>query len=43
MATTAKNRSAKAHAPEQLAQKVDLMVQRVERSKNWIVNQALTA
>lgn len=43
MATTAKTRSVTAHVPEQLAQKVDLMVERLERSKNWIVKQALTA
>ncbi|KPW95698.1 MULTISPECIES: CopG family ribbon-helix-helix protein [Pseudomonas syringae group] len=43
MATTAKTRSVTAHVPEQLAQKVDLMAERLERSKNWIVKQALSA
>ena len=43
MANTAKTRSVTAHVPEQLAQKVDLMAERLERSKNWIVKQALTA
>lgn len=43
MASTAKTRSVTAHAPEQLAQKVDLMAERLERSKNWIVKQTLSA
>lgn len=43
MATTAKTRSVTAHVPEQLAQKVDLMAERLDRSKNWIVKQALSA
>ena len=43
MATTAKTRSVTAHVPEELAQKVDLMAERLERSKNWIVKQALSA
>ena len=43
MATTAKTRSVTAHVPVQLAEKVDLMVVRMERSKNWIVKQALSA
>ena len=42
MATTAKTRSVTAHVPEQLAKKVDLMAGRLERSKNWIVKQALS-
>src|SRR3990167_3381921 len=43
MATTAKTRSVTAHVPVQLAEKVDLMAERLERSKNWIVKQALAA
>jgi predicted transcriptional regulator len=43
MATSAKTRSVTAHVPEALAQKVDLMAERLERSKNWIVKQALSA
>ena len=43
MATTAKTRSVTAHVPVQLAEKVDLMFVRMERSKNWIVKQALSA
>ena len=43
MATSAKTRSVTAHVPETLAQKVDLMAERLERSKNWIVKQALSA
>jgi plasmid stabilization system protein ParE len=43
MATSAKTRSVTAHIPEQLAQQVDLMAERLERSKNWIVKQALCA
>ena len=43
MATTAKTRSVTAHVSEQLAQKVDLMAERLERYKNWIVKQALSA
>jgi len=43
LATTAKTRSVTAHVPEQRAQKVDLMAERLERSKNWIVKQALLA
>jgi predicted transcriptional regulator len=43
MATTAKTRSVTAHVPVQLAEKVDLMAERLERSKNWIVKQALSA
>lgn len=43
MAIAAKTRSVTAHILEQLAQKVDLMAERLERSKNWIVKQALSA
>ena len=43
MATTAKTRSVTAHVPMQLAEKVDLMAERLERSKNWIVKQTLAA
>lgn len=43
MATPAKTRSVTAHVPEALAQKVDLMAERLERSKNWIIKQALSA
>jgi len=43
MANAGKTRSVTAHVPEQLAQKVDVMAERLERSKNWIVKQALSA
>lgn len=43
MVTTAKTRSVTAHVPEQLAQKVDLMAEHLERSKSWIIRQALAA
>lgn len=43
MATTVKTRSVTAHIPIQLAEQIDLMAERLERSKNWIVKQALTA
>lgn len=32
-----------AHVPLQMAEKVDLMAARLERSKNWIVKQAVAA
>lgn len=32
-----------AHVPLQLAEKVDLMAERLERSRGWIVKQALSA
>ncbi|MGO8586973.1 CopG family ribbon-helix-helix protein, partial [Rhizobium ruizarguesonis] len=32
-----------AHVPLQLAQKVDQLASRLERSRGWIVKQALTA
>ena len=43
MTTNAKTRCITAHVTEQLPQKVDLMAERLERSKNWIVKQALFA
>ncbi|MDU9392084.1 ribbon-helix-helix domain-containing protein [Pseudomonas sp. zfem002] len=43
MATTAKKRSITAHIPVQLAEKVDLMAERLERSRSWIVKRALLA
>ncbi|PWB37983.1 MULTISPECIES: CopG family ribbon-helix-helix protein [Pseudomonas] len=43
MAATMKTRSVTAHVPVQLAEKVDLMAERLERSRNWIVKQALSA
>jgi len=43
MMTTTKSRSVTAHIPVQLAEKIDLMAERLERSKNWIIKQALIA
>lgn len=43
MAHSAETRVVTAHVPLQLAEKVDLMATRLERSKGWIVKQALTA
>lgn len=43
MAHTAETRVVTAHVPLQLAQKVDQMATRLERSKGWIVKQALSA
>ena len=43
MATTAKTRSVTAHVPVELAERVDEIAERLERSKNWIVKQALSA
>jgi len=43
MATTVKTRSVTAHVPVDLAEKVDEIAERLERSKNWIVKQALSA
>lgn len=40
---SAKTRSVTAHVPVQLAEKVDLLAERLERSRNWIVKQALSA
>ncbi|MDF3935567.1 CopG family ribbon-helix-helix protein [Pseudomonas citronellolis] len=42
MAATAKTRSVTAHVPVELAERVDEIAERLERSKNWIVKQALT-
>lgn len=43
MAVTAKTRSITAHVPVELAERVDEIAERLERSKNWIVKQALYA
>lgn len=43
MATSAKTRSVTAHIPVELAERVDEIAERLERSKNWIVKQALSA
>ena len=43
MAILAKTRTVTAHVPAELAGKVDLMAERLKRSKNWIVKQALSA
>lgn len=43
MATPAKTRSVTAHVPVDLAIRVDEVAERLERSKNWIVKQALSA
>ena len=43
MAATAKTRSVTAHVPVELAERVDEIAERLERSKNWIVKQALAA
>ncbi|MBN0653213.1 ribbon-helix-helix protein, CopG family [Pseudomonas aeruginosa] len=43
MAATAKTRSVTAHVPVELAERVDEIAERLERSKNWIVKQALSA
>ncbi|WP_338580978.1 ribbon-helix-helix domain-containing protein [Pseudomonas sp. MAG733B] len=43
MATTVKTRSVTAHVPVDLAEKIDEIAERLERSKNWIVKQALSA
>lgn len=43
MATPSKTRSVTAHVPVELAERVDEMAERLERSKNWIVKQALSA
>jgi len=43
MAHTAETRVVTAHVPLQLAEKVDQMAARLERSKGWIVKQALVA
>ncbi|MGR4971469.1 CopG family ribbon-helix-helix protein [Pseudomonas sp. LARHCG127] len=43
MTATTKTRSVTAHVPVHLAEKVDLMAERLGRSKDWIVKQALSA
>ena len=43
MAHTAETRVVTAHVPLQLAEKVDQWAIRLERSKGWIVKQALAA
>ncbi|WP_061290047.1 CopG family ribbon-helix-helix protein [Azotobacter vinelandii] len=43
MAATAKTRTVTAHIPVELAERVDEIAERLERSKNWIVKQALSA
>ena len=43
MVGTAKTRSVTAHVPVELAERVDEIAERLERSKNWIVKQALSA
>lgn len=43
MTAAAKSRSVTAHIPVQLAEQIDLMAERLERSKNWIIKQALIA
>lgn len=43
MSATAKTRSVTAHVPVELADRVDELAERLERSKNWIVRQALRA
>ena len=43
MAATAKTRSVTAHVPLELAERVDEIADRLDRSKNWIVRQALCA
>ena len=42
MTVTAKTRSDTAHVPVELAERVDQIAERRERSKNWIVKQALS-
>lgn len=43
MTRTADTRVVTAHIPVQLAEKIDQMATRIERSKGWIVKQALAA
>ncbi|CAI8775486.1 CopG family transcriptional regulator [Pseudomonas sp. IT-196MI5] len=43
MATTVKTRSVTAHVPVDLAERVDALAERLDRSRNWIVKQALSA
>lgn len=42
MIATAKTRSVTAHVPVELADRIDEVAERLERSKNWIVKQALS-
>ncbi|TBU94787.1 CopG family ribbon-helix-helix protein [Stutzerimonas kirkiae] len=42
MAAIPKTRSVTAHVPVELAERVDEIAGRLERSKNWIVKQALS-
>ncbi|MDB6143621.1 MAG: CopG family transcriptional regulator [Pseudomonas sp.] len=43
MVISAKTRSVTAHVPVDLAERIDEIAERLERSKNWIVKQALSA
>ena len=43
MEPPAKTRLLTAHVPDELAKKVDVMTRRLDRSKNWIIKQALCA
>lgn len=43
MAATANTRSVTGHVPVELAERVDGIAERLGRSKNWIVKQALSA
>lgn len=43
MAPPAKTQSLTAHVPEEVAKKIDVMAERLEQSKNWIINQAVSA
>lgn len=43
MVAATKTRSVTAHVPVDLAERVDEIAERLERSKNWIVKQALSA
>ena len=40
---TAKTRSVTAHVPVEMAERVDEIADRLDRSKNWIIKQALAA
>ena len=42
MVTATKNQSLTAQIPVALGEKIDVMAERLGRSKNWIVKQALT-
>lgn len=41
--TTSGTKALTAHVPRMLAEKIDLMAARINRSRGWIVKQALTA